>query len=54
MDWIRIPFLISLVEDPNSNLPTKGFKSDFQKDSEYLLEKVDSNPTHNRFESKFQ
>ena len=54
MDWIRIPFPISLATNPDLNPPMKGFKSDFQKNSEYLPEKVDSNPPHNKFESKFQ
>ena len=53
MDWIRIPFPISLVNDPDSNPPKEGFESDFYKGLECLPEEVNSNTTHNTFESEF-
>ena len=48
MDWIRISFLISLVEDPDLNPSTGGFEFDFQKRSKCLLEEVDLNPPTQR------
>ena len=50
MDWIRIPFLVSLVEDSDSKSPKKGFEFGFHKGLECLPEEVDSNPQHNGFE----
>ena len=44
MDCIWIPFPVSLAENLDSNPHMEGFEYDFQKESECLLEEVDSNP----------